>query len=143
MTWTYDGPNGSAVDRVRLLIGDTDETDPLLQDEEIAFFLGEAGDSIYQAAHDCCYAVGSKFARMATSKSVGDLSLSYSDRARAFMDQAERLLELAARREPPSPWVKPENLVRATDKVGGDNGTEFWTGQMDYFKGPDYFRPTP
>lgn len=134
MTWTYTGdPSDSPKDTVRFLIADTDTSDQLLSDEEIAYVLSEAGGSVYQAAHDAAYSVASKFSRMATSKSAGDLSISYSDRAAAFYRVANEMLELAARREPPTPWVSPENMKRATDKtVPPENGTEFWTGQMDY-----------
>jgi hypothetical protein len=143
MTWTYSNPSASTRDAVRFLIGDTDSTDPLLSNEEIDYTLTEAGNSVYQAAHDACYAIGSKFVRLAQSKSVGDMSISYANRGQQYMDQAERLLELAARREPPTPWISPKNIVRASDKLGGENGTEFWTGQEDYFRGADYFRPQP
>lgn len=143
MTWTYVDPNTSDRDKIRFLIGDTDSSDPLLSDEEIAFTLSEAGGSVYQAGHDSCYAIAAKFSRMAASKSVGDLSISYSDRAAAFAAQAERLLELGARREPPSVWVSPDSLRRADERVGGLNGTEFWTGQMDYLRSGDVFRPQP
>lgn len=133
MTWTYTGdPSVSDRDKIRFLTGDTDSTDPLLSDEEIEWALGNAGDSIYQASHDLCYALGSKFARLATSKSVGDLSLSYQNRSDAFMKQAERLLELAARREPPTPWVSPKNIQTAgmRDELGMQ-GHEFFTGTHD------------
>lgn len=133
MTWTYTGdPSVSTRDQIRFLIGDTDSTDPLLQDEEIEWTLTNAGGSIYQAAHDLCYALGSKFARLATSKSVGDLSLSYQNRSDAFMKQAERLLELAARREPPTPWVSPKNVTTAAKRTElGEQGQEFFTGIHD------------
>lgn len=136
MAWTYSGdPATSDRDKVRFLIGDTDSTDQLLQDAEIAYVITEAGGSIYQAAHDAAYAVASKFSRMATSKSVGDLSLSYSDRAKAFFDLANELLELGARREPPTPWISPSNIVRASDKtLPPSNGTEFYTGEFDYYR---------
>lgn len=136
MAWTYSGdPATSDRDKVRFLIGDTDSTDQLLQDAEIAYVITEAGGSIYQAAHDAAYAVASKFSRMATSKSVGDLSLSYSDRAKAFFDLANELLELGARREPPTPWISPSNIVRASAKtLPPSNGTEFYTGEFDYYR---------
>lgn len=143
MTWTYGGdPTASARDEVRFLIGDTDTTDQLLSDEEIAYCISKAGDSPYQAAHDAAYAVASKFSRMATSKSVGDLSLSYADRAQAFFTLANELLELGARRDVPTPWVNPDNLKRATDKTRPPaNGTEFWTGVDDYDSGQYSARP--
>ena len=64
MSWTYTDPNTSDRDKIRFLIGDTDSTDPLLSDEEIAFTLTEAGGSVYQAGHDSCYAIAAKFSRM-------------------------------------------------------------------------------
>ena len=136
MAWTYSGdPASSDRDAVRFLIGDTDSTDQLLQDAEVSFCIAQAGPNLYQAAHDAAYAIASKFSRMATSKSVGDLSLSYSDRAKAFFDLANELLELGARREPPTPWISPSNIVRATDKtVPPSNGTEFYTGEFDYLR---------
>ena len=144
MSWTYTDPNTSDRDKIRFLIGDTDSTDPLLSDEEIAFTLAEAGGSVYQAGHDSCYAIAAKFSRMAQSKSVGDLSISYADRAAAYAAQAERLLELGARREPPSVWVAPGSLLRADARTNaGSNGTEFWTGQMDYLRSGDVYRTQP
>lgn len=136
MTWSYTGnPADSEKDAVRFLIGDTDTTDQLLSDEEINYVITEAGDSRYQAAHDAAYAIASKFSRMAQSKSVGDLSISYADRAQAYFALANELLELGARRDVPTPWVSPSNMVRAADKtVPPSNGTEFYTGQMDYFR---------
>jgi len=60
-------------DRVRLLIGDTDDTDPLLFDDEIAEFLarrtildssgGTLGVNVVAAAADCAGAISAKFAR--------------------------------------------------------------------------------
>ena len=144
MTWSYSGdPASSTIDAIRFLIGDTDTTDQLLSNEEIQYCINEAGSSVYQAAHDCAYAIASKFSRLATSKSVGDLSLSYSDRAQAYFTLANELLELGARREPPTPWISPDNIERASDKtVPPTNGTEFWTGQFDYERG-SYWRNTP
>lgn len=144
MAWSYSGdPATSSKDAVRFLIFDTDTNDQLLQDAEINWCISQAGDSVYQAAHDAAYAIASKFSRMATSKTVGDLSLSYSDRAKAYFELANELLELGARREPPTPWVSPENMKRASDKtVPPTNGTEYWTGQMDYERG-NYWRNTP
>jgi hypothetical protein len=135
VTWSYSGnPASSDKDKVRFLIGDTDTTDQLLSDEEINYTLVESG-SIYQAAHDSAYAVASTFARMASSKSVGDLSLSFSDRAASFYQVADRMLQLQAKRQPPTPWVSPDNIIRASEKtVPPPNGTEFYTGQQDYLR---------
>ncbi len=132
MTWTYTGdPNVSDRDRIRFLIQDTDTTDQLVSDEEIAWALTEAG-SIYQTAHDLCTIIAAKFARMATSKSVGDLSLSYSDRAETYHRLAGRMLHLADRRDVPTPWVSPKNLQTAAERSElGMQGHEFHTGVHD------------
>jgi hypothetical protein len=59
-------------DKVRLLIGDTDETDPLLYDDEVDALLAQrvhvvtTGGTIYNlpaAAADACGAIAAKFAR--------------------------------------------------------------------------------
>ena len=133
MAFTYGGdPAASDLAAIRFLIGDTDTDDQLLQDAEINWIRTNAGRSVYQAAHDCCYTIASKFSRLATSKSVGDLSLSYSDRAKAFFELAERLLELAARRDAPTPWVSPKNIVTSSDRTElGMDGQEFYTGLHD------------
>lgn len=91
MTWQYLGVPGttSAVarrDAVRLLVKDTVSTRPLIQDEELDFFLAENGNQVWGAAADACDALA---AREAKSKSVGDLSLSgmgesYNDLARRY-----------------------------------------------------------
>jgi hypothetical protein len=135
VTWTYSGdPASSLRDQVRFLIGDTDTDDQLISDEEIAYLLTQSSDDVYQAAYEACYTIGSKFARLATSKSVGDLSLSFSDRSQSFFQVAARMLELGSRRVPPTPWVDPNSLKRAGQYPGGMNGTEYWTGQMDYYQ---------
>lgn len=58
-------------DKVRLLIGDTDEADPLLYDDEVDACLAQRlvtidGDSTYNviaAAADACGAIAAKFSR--------------------------------------------------------------------------------
>lgn len=136
MTWSYSGdPASSEKDAVRFLVGDTDTNDQLLSDEEIDYVIVESGGSKYQSAHDAAYAIASKFSRMAQSKSVGDLSISYADRAKAYFELANELLELGARREVPTWWASPDNMIRAAQKtIPPSNGTEFYTGQMDYLR---------
>jgi len=103
MTWTYSGdPSASARDSIRFLIGDTDTTDQLLSNEEIAWVNTEASgtptatNAIYDAAYRCCLAIASSFTRF-SDKSLGDLSVSWSQRAGAYREQALRMKALAAR----------------------------------------------
>lgn len=67
--WTYDAAPDSSTDNgrkdtVRLLVGDTDASEPQLQDEEIAFFLAESSNSVYGAASIACRSLAAKYARM-------------------------------------------------------------------------------
>lgn len=103
MTWTYGGdPAANARDAIRFLVGDTDTTDQLLTDEEIAWVNTEASGTstgttaLYDAAYRCCLTIASKLAREA-DKQVGDLSVSMSQRAKAYREQAVSLKELSGR----------------------------------------------
>lgn len=83
MTWTYTAdPTSSDIDAIRLLIGDTVSTDPQLSDEELQWFLDTEG-SVNGAAAAAVRSLIAKYARL-VDKSVGDLSLSYSQRVAAY-----------------------------------------------------------
>lgn len=135
MAFSYTGdPSSSNKDALRFLIQDTNASDVLMQDAELNFILTEVGNSIYQAAHDACYVIGSSFARKAdTSKSVGDLSLSvtYSNRSSEYRDLAERFLELSARREPPIPRYAAAAMVSTPNRDVDTPTTDFLVGQHD------------
>lgn len=89
MTWTYSGdPSSTDRDAVRFLVGDTDNTDQLFTDEEIAYALTQ-GDS-YTAAARLARNLASKYARY-SDESIGDLSISYSQRYKHFTEIAKQL----------------------------------------------------
>ena len=103
MAWTYGGdPSANARDAIRFLIGDTDTTDQLLSDEEVAWVNSEASGTstgttaLYDAAYRCCLTIASKLAREA-DKQIGDLSVSMSQRAVAYREQAASLKALSGR----------------------------------------------
>ena len=50
-------------DKLRLLIGDTDSTQVLFQDDELDYFLSERTDVVLLAAADACDALATRFAR--------------------------------------------------------------------------------
>ena len=112
MTWTYTGnPASSAKDAIRFLVGDTDTTDQLLSDEEIAWVNTEASGTptgttaIYDAAAQCALTIATKLGREA-DKSIGDLSVSLSQRAAAFRAAASDLKAMAARHTAvPTPYA--------------------------------------
>lgn len=98
MSWNYSGnPASSNLDAVRFLIGDVDTTDQQLANEEINYLLAQAGNNVYKAAANGALSIASKYARL-VDKSVGDLSLSYSQRKDAYEAMAARLTKQASSR---------------------------------------------
>lgn len=97
MSWSYspsDLNTTTASGRlytVRLLVGDTDTTDQLVQDEEITFALSQTGDNAYSAAVWICRAIAAKFSRMVTTTLDGALSANYSDRAKQYNQMAVQI----------------------------------------------------
>lgn len=90
MGWNYSGrPDLNERDKVRFLIGDTCKENPLVQDEEIQFALGKFPE-VELAAALCCRALAAKFSRQ-VSTTVGGVSRSCSDIAKAFSDRAKEL----------------------------------------------------
>lgn len=85
-----------SIDRVRLLVGDNDSTDYVLQDADVVFFLEEANDDIYLAATMAAEAIAAKYARMVTNSQSDvhgnhSLTRNYSDRHKHYLDLAKRL----------------------------------------------------
>lgn len=77
MAFSYTPGSTTSLNRVRLLIGDTDSAaaaQQRLEDEEITDLLTIAG-SYRAAAAAAADALAAKFARLATSKSMGQASL--------------------------------------------------------------------
>lgn len=140
MTWTYTStdPSGTTRDQVRTYIGDTDTTDQLLTDEQIAFALTEGG-TVSLAAAIAADWIAATFARKA-DKSVGDLSISYSQTAQQFSKLADRLRSESSRislpyfggisqsakdtREADTDRVKPAFTVDMLDNPDVSAGTD-------------------
>lgn len=85
-----------SIHNVRLLIGDNDSTDYVLQDVDVAFFLEEANDNIYTAAVMAAESIAAKYARMVTNSQSDvhgnhTLTRNYSDRHKHYLDLAKRL----------------------------------------------------
>jgi len=86
--WTYDPALGTSADKVRFLIGDTVQGDPLIEDdEEIAFCLSECGNNIYRA--------GAFALRRASAKLVRELNLISPVAESNALEQSKQLLKLA------------------------------------------------
>ena len=90
MSWSYDvsdlntTTSSGRLNSVRLLVGDTDTSDQLVQNEEITFALAQVGDNVYYAGSWICKAIAAKFSRMVDTQLDGALSAKYSDRVKQY-----------------------------------------------------------
>lgn len=149
MAWTYGGdPSANARDGIRFLVGDTDTNDQLLNDAEVAWVNNQvtgsdtATTALYEVAYRCCLTVASKFSRMA-DKSVGDLSVSMSQKAAQYREQAQELKALASREGMvPTPYAGGISL---SDKEIDDDNSDivryFSVGQFDNVGSADNVSP--
>jgi len=79
------------IDSVRYYIGDTDEDDLILSDEEIEFFLGETGDVPGKAAILAARACAAKFSKCA-DETVGKIQVKWSQAAKYYFKLADELV---------------------------------------------------
>jgi hypothetical protein len=90
MAATYDPTNldkdtaSGRVNIVRFLLGDTDYTNPELQNEEITFTLSETSNKVYLAASICASTISSRYSGLANVEIDGILSVDYGELASAF-----------------------------------------------------------
>ena len=84
--WTYSGnPGSSAKDQTRYLLGDTDSSDPLLNDTEINWVLSQYNNTPITAAIRCCENIIAKFSRMA-DEGVGQVKINFRQKAQNMRD---------------------------------------------------------
>lgn len=132
MAFTYGGdPSASGLAKVRFLLSDTNSSDYELEDAEINYLLSEWDNDVYDAAAAGAEVVAGKFAKAATSKSVGDLSLSFQNRAEDYRQLAASLRQLKTDKFVPTPWIAPQAVVATDDKSVSDPKTDMWTGIHD------------
>jgi hypothetical protein len=89
MSWIYDPSLSTDKDRARFYIGDTDQEDILLSDEEITALLEVEGSPL-RAAIVALEHLAAKFSRQVDTNNTG-LALSASQRAQAFAQRAQEL----------------------------------------------------
>lgn len=96
MQWSYSGnPSDSPKDELRFHLGDTDKDDPLLSDGECSYLLSKNNSDPLLAAIKGCDLIAMKFARLADER-VGQVSISYSQKAQAYLKMKDALKERAA-----------------------------------------------
>lgn len=132
MAWTYtNDPLNVPLDELRFLIGDIDGTDPQLTDEELSYLLSTEG-AVLPAAIAAVRGLVALFARK-TDKSVGDLSVSYSQRAENYRNLLRDLQHRSVMRSA-GPIVGGTSLARKEvvasdpDRVPPDS----FRGQFDH-----------
>ncbi len=91
MSFTYFTTISRNIDRVRYLIGDTNEKDFQLHDGEISFSLSNNDDDVKEAAIVSARAIAAKFSKLADTK-VGEESISYSKLSDQVWALADRLV---------------------------------------------------
>lgn len=103
MSYTYD-PTGldtttasGRLNVVRLLVGDNNETDQQLQDEEVVFALAQNNNNVYFTAAFCARLLASKYARMVNTQLDGALEAEYSDRIKQYTLLAIQMTDMAKR----------------------------------------------
>lgn len=91
MTFSYNSASlaTSAKNRVRLLIGDTDDTRQQLQDEEITYVLTQQTSTTLAAAA-CCDLLAAKYAFFVNTEN-GSLRVSAAARHKHYLELANRL----------------------------------------------------
>ena len=131
MSFTYSGnPSATQLDLVRFLLNDTEATDYVIEDAEITYLVSTWNNAYLAASHGAKM-ISANFAKQATSKSVGDLSISYSSKSSDYSLLAQRLYEMFQSLYPPTPRVSANAVSATVDKDTSDPNTDFYTGQTD------------
>ena len=97
MAWSYDERNLNTTDALgrlnatRFLIGDTNEDDQQVQDEEVAFALAQANNNTYFAGAFLCRTIAAKYSRNVDVKISGALEETSSQLQAHYLELAEAL----------------------------------------------------
>lgn len=97
MAWSYDERNLNTTDALgrlnatRFLIGDTNEDDQQVQDEEVAFALAQANNNTYFAGAFLCRTIAAKYSRNVDVEIDGALKESSSQLQSHYLELAEAL----------------------------------------------------
>ena len=131
MSFSYNSSLGSDLYVVRFLVQDTLSPGDL-QDEEITYLLTVHG-SPEGAALAAARSVYARYARQ-VNKAVGDLRLSYSDRAKAWREVLDQLVAQADSTNPRTIYV---GGVERADRVADDEDPDleqptFEVGMHDF-----------
>lgn len=122
----YDKSLSTNRDKIRLLVGDTNNDSLMLEDEEIEFLLTNNSDALYLTAADACEIIAAKFARDVNYR-FSTLWQDAGDAYDHYMNLAERYRKTADETE-----TVPLGLsFQASDIMDVDDPAIFWVGITD------------
>lgn len=114
--------NGTDRDRVRFLIGDTDNDNIMLQNSEIDYLLALEGNDIFGAAARCCDSIAAMFSREVDTR-FSTLWQSGSQAHDHYVDLSRRLQAQAG--------VKSSSPEFVYANIDPDSPAVFWVGMND------------
>lgn len=134
MTFTYSGnPDTSDQDAVRFEIQDTDQSQPLISDEEIAYMLVREG-SVLRAAAGCCEVIARNFARRADltlTSGTDTVKRTYTTMASNYLAMAEKLRQRTSAAGG-APWHGGGSLARKDQLAGEADRVQPRFGRDDF-----------
>jgi len=113
MAYTYDIT--TLVGKVRLTTGDKDITDAAFTDEEITYFLTEAGDDVALASAMLLESWAATYATSPSAEKIGDYS--YSKKVVANMLALATKLRAGVAEAPYVTWGEMDLVTRPTGEV--------------------------
>lgn len=140
MAWSYDERNLNTTDALgrlnatRFLIGDTNEDDQQVQDEEVAFALAQANNNTYFAGAFLCRTIAAKYSRNVDVEIDGALKESSSQLQAHYLELAEAL-EYQAQKTGGVLGIKAGGIIKSTvDNVRENTNRVTPSFNKDQFK---------
>lgn len=140
MAWSYDERNLNTMDALgrlnatRFLIGDTNEDDQQVQDEEVAFALAQANNNTYFAGAFLCRTIAAKYSRNVDVKISGALEETSSQLQAHYLELAEAL-EYQAQKTGGVLGIKAGGITKSTvDNVRENTNRVTPSFNKDQFK---------
>lgn len=132
MVASYNSVLSTKKDVVRFELQDVDISSPLVQDEEILYFLSQYNQHVLRTAAHMAEAISRKFAVQATSISTPDLRVELTERATLYAQLAQ---ELRRRTETALPLPFAGGISQSDKETRADNTDRepntFWRGMHD------------
>ena len=97
MSWSYDKTDlnttstSGRLNVVRFLVGDTDSSDPQIENEEVIFGLGQNNNNIYTTAAWVCRTIASKYSRQVNLSLDDQIEAEYGELHKHYLRLADML----------------------------------------------------